>query len=320
MRTESRDEREVATTPSRFAITPARFRWFALANFIGTIAITLTGGLVRLTGSGLGCPDWPTCERGRLSAPLAGHTVIEYGNRMVTGALVIVIGASFVASLLRIPRRRDLVGLCVALVGGVVANAVLGGLVVYSKLNPWLVSLHFVLSLAMVVLAAVLYHHSKYRYGAGAPAVVRDARFKAAAYVVSGLFGAVVLAGTVATGSGPHPGNSQGQHVARRLPIAFSQATWIHSVTATAFVALVIGLLLAVWWSEVPTPLRLGVRRLALIASAQAVIGVTQYFTHVPVVLVELHIVGATSLAIGVTQFSLRQVRREREAGTRRTA
>ena len=105
------------------------------------ILIVLTGAAVRLTGSGLGCPDWPTCFKGKVSGSMSIHPFIEYSNRMVTGALIVVVGATFLAALFRDQRRRDLVLLSGALVLGVVGDALLGALVVYSKLNPYLVSL-----------------------------------------------------------------------------------------------------------------------------------------------------------------------------------
>jgi cytochrome c oxidase assembly protein subunit 15 len=306
------------TISERWAITPARFRWLALVDFVATIVIVLTGAAVRLSGSGLGCPDWPTCFRGQLTGPIGLHSAIEYGNRVVTGGLIVVVGLSVIAAWLRTPRRRDLLVLSGGLVGGIVGDAVLGAFVVYSHLNPWLVALHLVLSLAMVALAATLYHRSKYRYDEGASAEVRDPGFKRAARWLWVPFVGTVLAGTVATGSGPHAGGQSGQTVARRLPIAFNDAVWIHSVAATLFVGIVIGLLAATWWSSAPLPLRTGVRRLAVIALIQAAIGATQYWLHVPVLLVELHVAGAVSLTIGVVQLNVRQVSREREPGTRK--
>jgi cytochrome c oxidase assembly protein subunit 15 len=237
---------------------------------------------------------------------------------MVTVTLVILTGVTFIAALLRRPRRRDLVWLSAALIFGVIADAVLGGFVVYSKLNPWLVSLHLLLSLAMVVISAVLYHRSKYIYGPGARADVRDPHFQLVARLLWVPFVALLFTGTMTTGSGPHAGSSQGQLVARRLPFAFSSAAWVHSLAALLFIGLVGGLLLSVWRTGAPKPLQLGVRRLVIISLIQAAIGATQYLTHVPAVLVELHIVGAVSLTIGMTQFTLRQTAHDREPGTRK--
>ncbi len=282
------------------------------------IVIVLTGAAVRLTGSGLGCPDWPTCFKHRVTGSWSVHPLIEYTNRIVTVTLVLVTIATFVSAWLREVRRRDLLVLSGALIGGVVADAILGAFVVYSKLNPWLVSLHMVLSLSMVVVGAVLYHRSKYVYGPGARADVRDPHFRLIARLLWIPFVVLIVTGTLTTGSGPHAGSSQGQLVARRLPFSLASAAWVHSLAAVLFIGLVTGLVFAIWKGAAPTPLQLGVRRLVIISLVQAAIGATQYLTHLPAWLVELHVAGATSLAIGVTQFHLRQSAHDREPGTRK--
>ncbi|HEV2428049.1 MAG TPA: COX15/CtaA family protein, partial [Acidimicrobiales bacterium] len=236
----------------RRPMTPARFRWFALASFVSMVLIVLTGAAVRLTGSGLGCPDWPTCFGHRVTGSWSIHPLIEYANRFVTVALTLVVAATLVAAWRRTPRRADLVTLSGVLIAGIVADALLGALVVYSKLNPWLVALHMVLSLAMVVAAAVLYHRSKYLYGPGARADVRDPHFRLIARLLWVPFVATVLAGTVTTGAGPHAGSSSGQLHARRLPIALIDATWIHSAAALLFIGIVTGIAFAVWRADVP--------------------------------------------------------------------
>jgi cytochrome c oxidase assembly protein subunit 15 len=284
------------------------------------ILIVLSGAAVRLTGSGLGCPDWPTCFHGRVTGSWSIHPLIEYGNRMITATLIVVTAVTFIAAILRQPRRRDLIVLSGMLIVGILADAVLGAFVVYSKLNPWLVSLHLLLSLGMVVIGAVLYHHSKYIYGPEARSDVRDPHFQRIARLLWIPFVILVITGTGATGSGPHSGASQGQVVAKRLPFAFSSAVWVHSVAALFFIGLVVGLLFSIWQTSAPKALQLGVRRLVMIALLQAAIGVTQYLTHVPVLLVELHVAGAVSLTIGVTQFHLRQSAHDREPGTKKVA
>jgi cytochrome c oxidase assembly protein subunit 15 len=302
----------------RRRVTPPVFRWFALATFVAMILIVLSGAAVRLTGSGLGCPDWPSCFRHYATNQWSIHSKIEFGNRLVTVLLFCVVGVTFLAALRRALQRRDLIILSGLLIGGIVADAILGAFVVYSKLNPWLVSLHMLLSLSMVVIAAVLYHRSKYVYGEGARNDVRDPHFLWVARLLWLPFVVLLITGTMTTGSGPHAGESMGQLVARRLPFAFSSAAWVHSVAATLFIGLVTGLLLALWKSAAPVALQRGVRRLVLLSLAQAAIGVTQYLTHVPALLVELHVAGAVSLTIGVTQFHLKQRAQDREPGTRK--
>jgi cytochrome c oxidase assembly protein subunit 15 len=302
--------------PTRRRVSGPTFRWFAFASFLSMVLIVLTGAAVRLTGSGLGCPDWPTCFKGKVSGSMSIHPFIEYSNRMVTGALIVVVGATFLAALLRDQRRRDLVLLSGALVLGVVGDALLGALVVYSKLNPYLVSLHLLLSLVMVAVGTLLYHHAKYLYGPGAREDLRDPYFRTLARWLWLPFVILVVTGTATTGSGPHAGASQGQLVARRLPFAFSSAAWVHSLAAIFFIGIVLGLLLAIWKSGAPNALKFGVRRLVYVSLAQAAIGAIQYLTHVPVWLVELHELGAVALTIGVTQFNVRQYARDRVPGT----
>jgi cytochrome c oxidase assembly protein subunit 15 len=305
-------------TTLRRPVTGPVFRWFALASFISMILIALTGAAVRLTGSGLGCPDWPTCFRHRITGSLSVHPAIEYANRFVTVALFIVVALTLIAAWRRETKRPDLVWLSAGLVLGIIVDAVLGAFVVYSKLNPYLVSLHLIISLALIGVAALLYHHAKYLYGPGARADVRNANFLRVAQLLWLPFFVLVLTGTATTGSGPHAGNFEGQLVARRLPFALSSATWVHSLAATLFVGLVLGLLLAVYASAAPSALQLGVRRLVYISLVQAAIGVSQYLSHLPVWLVELHVAGAVSLTIALTQFNVRQYARDREPGTKK--
>jgi cytochrome c oxidase assembly protein subunit 15 len=174
------------------------------------------------------------------------------------------------------------------------------------------------LSLSMVVVGAVLYHRAKYVYGPGARSDVRDPHFRLIARLLWVPFVVLLATGTMTTGSGPHAGSSQGQLVAKRLPFALSSTAWVHSLAAVLFIGLVTGLVFAIWKSSAPTPLRLGVRRLVVISLVQGAIGATQYLTHLPALLVELHVAGATSLTIGVIQFHLRQSAHDREPGTKK--
>ena len=190
------------------AVSPRAFSRLALANFIAFFAVIATGAAVRLTGSGLGCLDWPTCSMHRAIAPLGDlHAVIEDGNRAVSGLLVALTLVTIVAAVVRSPRRSDLVWLSAGLVLGVVADALLGAVVVYTKLNPWLVSVHMALSLATLVLAAVLHHRATHRYGSDAR---HDLRYPPSVVLARSLWvllAATLLAGMVTTGSGPHSGS-----------------------------------------------------------------------------------------------------------------
>jgi len=301
------------------AVSPRTFSRLAMANFAAMFLIIASGAAVRLTGSGLGCPDWPNCFRHQLTAPLGQwHSVVEDANRFVTVALVVLTLATVVAALLRAPRRRDLVWLSISLVGGVVADAMLGAEVVYTKLNPWLVSGHMALSIAMLLAAGVLHHRSKYTYGPGAR---REFRCEWTVPLARWLWlplAATLLAGMATTGSGPHAGGSSGQDVARRLPFALHNAAWVHSVCAVAFLGIVLGAWVVLHRTSAASRVVGGAKRLLIIGSLQGVIGIVQYSTHLPVLLVELHVIGAASVTVGVLHFQFAQIARDREPGLER--
>ena len=277
------------------------------------ILIVITGAAVRLTGSGLGCPDWPSCYEHRLTASTSLHPLIEFSNRMVTIFLVVVFLATVVAAYLRASKRRDLIVLSWILVIGVFGQAVLGGIIVYTKLNPYLVMTHMWLSLAMLVVAIVLHHRSRYDYSTGARAEVASAATRKVAWCLDGVFALVIIAGTAATGAGPHAGGNHGQLVAKRLPVALRDIVMAHSAIAVGFVGLVLGVFLVLEGIGAPGRLRGGARRLLIVAVAQGIIGFVQYAAHLPAWLVEIHVLGAVSLTIGVVSFQLAQIARDRD-------
>ncbi len=303
------------TAPNFLHPAPRTFRWWALADFVSMILIMVTGGLVRLTGSGLGCPDWPQCYHRTAAHQWGIHSVVEFGNRLVTGILIVVTLVAFIMAITRRPRRRDLIVTSGSLVLFVILNALLGAIVVYSHLNPWLVNFHMLVSLAMVALGAVQYHRSKYLYGPGTRVELRSSRLLFIARWLAVNLIIVLVVGTATTGSGPHAGNTVGQDVARRLPFALINVAWVHSLFAVVFIGTVLGLFLFLFKTDAAPKLQRGLRRLLLIGSLQGVVGFIQYALHLPVWLVELHIILATSLTIGVTQFNLSQWGRDREAG-----
>jgi cytochrome c oxidase assembly protein subunit 15 len=289
----------------RRGLAPATFRRLAIASAALTAAIIATGAAVRLTGSGLGCPDWPSCYQHRLTAQLSYHPLIEFSNRMVTIVLVIVVGATLVGALARRPRRSDLTWLAGGLVAGVLGQAVLGGIVVYTKLNPYLVMAHFLFSILVLVDAVVLVHRSSrvYDTGSGTLLVPRPVLLLGRGLVV--LVAIVLAAGTATTGAGPHAGGSSGQLVAKRLPVALRDMAELHSSVALLLVGVVLSLVVALHAIDVPERVRRTARVFFCVLVAQAAIGYTQYFTHLPALLVELHVIGAVSIAIGTTRFFL---------------
>jgi cytochrome c oxidase assembly protein subunit 15 len=269
------------------------------------VLIVATGAAVRLTGSGLGCPDWPSCYQRRLTAQLSYHPLIEFSNRMITVVLTIVLAATFLAALRRRPFRRDLTWLSGALVGGVLVQAVLGGIVVYTKLNPYVVMIHFLATMAMVVVAVVLYYRSRRELRPGSGALVVPRSILLLSRGALGLLAVVLAAGTATTGAGPHAGASSGQLVAKRLPIALRDVAELHSSLALLLVGVSISLAVALHALPVPEYVRRAARILVTVLVAQAAVGYTQYFTHLPAALVEIHVLGASALVVGFTWFHL---------------
>lgn len=294
-------------------VSPQVFSKFALATFIASSLIVLSGAAVRLTGSGLGCPDWPSCYQDRFTSSLSLHPLVEFSNRMVTAVYFVVLIATVIAAHLRSTKRRDLIWLSWSLILGLIAEAVLGGIVVYTHLNPWLVATHMWISLGMLVLSIVLHHRSRYDYSPDARADIASPLTRKASLALCAVFALIIVTGTGATGTGPHAGGFQGQDVAKRLPIALKDAVFAHSAIAMIFLGMVIAVFLLLESSHGPARLRRGARTLLYVAIAQGAIGFTQYATHLPAWLVELHVLGAVSLTIGVTHFQLGQVARDRE-------
>jgi heme a synthase len=285
----------------RLTISPAGYRRVTFVALVALGFIVVTGGAVRVTGSGLGCPDWPTCAQGRIVAPLEYHALVEFVNRMVTGTVSILVIVAVLAALRRRPYRRDLVWLAVGLVVGVIGQIVLGGLVVLFDLFPPLVMGHFVLSMILVADAVLLHHR------AGWPDTARSSRANDLRPLGSWLvaWAAVVLfLGTVVTGSGPHAGSNEGQFV-ERLPFVVRDVARLHGTAVWILLALA---LYSVWRAHrdrAPTEvLRRGVVLLAVLC-AQGAIGYIQYFTNVPAPLVAVHIAGATALWVSVLRFRL---------------
>ena len=256
-----------------------------------------SGAAVRLTGSGLGCPDWPTCSRRHVTPALSFHPLMEFSNRMVVVGLVVVIGATAVASLLGTERRRDLVWLSWGLVGGVLAEAVAGGIVVYTKLNPYVVMGHFMVGIGLLAVATVLALRAGGPGGAGVPKVGRTDRRLAWAMV--GVLAVALAAGTATTGAGPDGGSPS----AVRLPVPLDDMARTHSLIVIAFGCVLLVALYRLYRDRAPESVQ---RRGHLLLGAlvvQGLIGYTQFFTHLPPGLVEVHEVGAAIVVVALLQF-----------------
>ncbi|WP_328828684.1 COX15/CtaA family protein [Nocardioides acrostichi] len=271
-------------------------RWAGRASLAANIGIVVTGGAVRLTGSGLGCPTWPRCtdEGFTPHGSLSYHSAIEFGNRMLTFVLVAVAVVTVVAAWRT--GRRDLRVLSVVLALGIPLQAVIGGITVLTDLNPWIVSLHLLLSLAMIGLSVrflqVLDRPVPAERG---PTVVLAWATFAAAWIV-------LYLGTVVTGSGPHAGDAQ----APRNGLDPLQLSQLHADAVFLLVGLSVAML-------VMRPAR-AAWALVGVEIGQGAVGFVQYFTGLPEVLVGLHVLGAALTSAAVTWLLL-SVRHPPSAG-----
>lgn len=261
------------------------------------VANVATGAAVRLSGSGLGCPDWPTCAHQRITPPLSLHPLVEFGNRMVVVVLVVACAATFVAALMRRPRRRDLTWLAGGLVAGVIGEAVVGAIVVYSKLNPYVVAGHFMLGMAVLADGVVLVLRAGHAAGRGDVAVSRRMLVLARVFFIVVVL--ALVAGTGVTGAGPHAGGPG----AKRIPMALVTMARIHAETVLTAGVVLLALLYLLWRENAPARVQDRGRIVLAVMAAQGIIGYTQYFTHLPAVLVGIHVVGATVVLSAVLWF-----------------
>jgi heme a synthase len=284
-----------------FRLSPAAYRRVTLAALIALGVIIVTGAAVRLTGSGLGCPDWPTCEEGRFVAPLESHAMVEWVNRMITGIVSVAVMLAVAGALIRNPRRSDLTWLATGLVGGVVAQIVLGGITVLTDLHPAAVQAHFVLSMLIVWDAVVLNHRAGQPDGATSDRVVSTGVARLSVAVVA-LTGAAIVAGTVVTGSGPHGGDEE----ARRFDFAITTVARIHGVTVMVLLAATLALLyLAVHRRQAPTAVAHAGELFLLFGVLQAAVGYVQYFNDVPELLVGGHVLGSVLVWVAALRLEL---------------
>jgi cytochrome c oxidase assembly protein subunit 15 len=289
-------------------ISPRAYQRITLAAAWLVGFIIVTGAAVRLTGSGLGCSSWPACEPGHLVAPLSWHPMVEFLNRIVTAAVSVIVIAAALGSLLREPRRRDLIWLSVSLVVGVLGQIVLGGIAVLTDLNPFAVQAHFIFSMAILTAAVVLHR----RAGEDAPYVPTvEARLRHAAWTVTVLAGLAIAAGTTVTGAGPHGGDEH----AHRFDVAITTVARVHSITAIATVAAALYLVfLARRHQHDWDVLGENLTAFVWIAILQGTLGYTQYFSGVPSGLVLVHVVGAVAVWVAALELTLAC-----RAGTRAT-
>jgi cytochrome c oxidase assembly protein subunit 15 len=280
-----------------------------LANIVAQAGIVVTGGVVRLTGSGLGCPTWPQCAPGSY-VPTAHqaqgyHKYIEFSNRTLTFVVLLTVAAAMIMAWRQVPRRRPLVLLAAAGVLGVVAQAVLGGITVLTGLNPYTVSAHFLLSMALIAAAVALYERGNEPGDGPATSLVRSEVVWLSRGVLV-LAGLVLVLGTVVTGSGPHSGDAV---TPARFGLDPRTMSWLHADVVLLFIGTTLTLLVALRLTDGPLAARRRVLVLIAVSLGQGFIGYLQYFTGLPEAIVAVHLLGATLVWISTLRipFALRQ-------------
>jgi cytochrome c oxidase assembly protein subunit 15 len=289
---------EIARNPlafiaARWTPNPVTVRRAVLAALLMSVVIVITGGAVRLTASGLGCPTWPTCSGDSLlgTREMGIHHAIEISNRMLTYVLCAAVGWAIIAIRAMEPRRTGPYRLAWAQFWVVVGNAVWGGLTVLTKLNPYVVSLHFLLSAALITVAVLTWQ----RVGEGdaSPRPLVGKPIRQLGLVLAAAASVLIVVGTLVTGAGPHPGDSSGTYKVQRIDVDWRTIAQLHA----DFAWVVVGLTVALWFvlravDAPPGPQRRATE-LFLVLMGQGVIGYVQYFTHLPAALVDLHMFGA---------------------------
>jgi len=288
----------VRAAPSRNRLPAYLARATAIAAVITQAGIAVTGSVVRVTGSGLGCPTWPRCFPGSLVPQphpevATVHQWIEFGNRLLTGLVGLVGLACLVVAVAVRPRRWRLVSLAATMPLGVVVQAVLGGVTVLTGLTWWTVAVHFLVSMVLVWLAVLLV--AAFTEGDAPPRWHLPGPLRGLLYTATTVLAALLVAGTLVTSAGPHAGNT----ATPRLTVSVPALTQLHADLLVGFLGLLVGLGFALRAAG-RVPARTWRRYLVLVCVvlAQGTLGVVQYLAGVPEVLVSLHVLGAASVVV----------------------
>ena len=292
-----------------YTVTPRQYAVVAYVALGALTLIVLSGAAVRLTGSGLGCPDWPKCY-GHAYPPLNTHAVIEFSNRIITVPVSLAAGAAWLLALRRRPYRRDLALLAALLPLGVIGQAVLGGFTVRGALDYGWVMGHFALSMLILLAAVALAWRASHEPGPDEERATRlgiaehaangagrerasDRMLIVCVRALVGLGALTIFAGTAATAAGPHAGGSPGQRINR---LSFDgRSTMDFVIHRHGEIALAFGVAaIAVWWlarrRRAPATVRRALTALCVLLALQGAVGVDQYETHLPTELVWVHV------------------------------
>lgn len=268
------------------SVTPSQYRRVVFGAGIMLAVIIISGAAVRLTSSGLGCSDWPACTEDSFAPEWSFHGWVEFGNRLFTGVVSAAVVAAVLAAYLRRPRDQRLIRLAWGLVAGVIAQIIVGAFVVELHLAPVSVTVHFLLSMFLLANAVVLYREAdpSRRSDRASRAPQNPQNLLHLGHLILGL--GVLVTGTIVTGTGPNSGDAR----ADRMPFDLNEVARIHSVTVWVFVGLTVFLAVRqARTGSVSTP----VRGLLAASVAQGGLGYLQYFSGVPPLLVQLHVVGS---------------------------
>ena len=303
-----------------FSISPTQYQKITRISLLLLAFIIITGAAVRLSGSGLGCSDWPTCENDQLVAEIDDvHAMVEFVNRVITGFVALAVMIAVLGSLFRTPKRKDLIYLSIGLVIGVIVQIIVGALVVREHLPPSLVITHFLISMILVWNAVELDHRSRLENKVPKPSPTRMLKGITKLCVACGAL--VIVTGTIVTGSGPHSGaekqqilealESQGEATTvstlelevERLPFDVPDVARIHGISVMLFLVITLRLLFMIKQHS-PILMAKGQNLMAAII-VQAAIGYFQYFTGVPALLVGVHVAGATLIWVMILRLYL---------------
>ncbi|NNC10503.1 cytochrome oxidase assembly protein [Planctomonas sp. JC2975] len=287
----------------RWTLSPRSLRWATTASLVVSILIVLGGGIVRVTGSGLGCPTWPTCDASSITpTPAMGiHALIEFSNRMLTVLLCVAVAWVIIAARLQRPRVRSITRLAWSQFWLVVVNAVAGGISVWTGLNPYVVAFHFVMAMGLLTTTTLTWHrvHEK--------PVTADARARitaaarALSWALAALTAVLIVVGTLVSGSGPHSGDSAD---VPRMGFDWIDITIVHGVLGASTLVVAVVLAMLLWRSHATLPL---VRTLGflVIVALQGVVGLIQALTALPALLVAVHLVLAAMVWVGALRVLL---------------
>jgi len=287
-------------------------RLIAAAVLISQALISVTGSIVRVTASGLGCPTWPQCFPGSFTpvphaeVPIV-HQAVEFGNRLITFAVVLTASLAVLA-VTRARRRREILFYAWLMPASTVLQAVIGGITVLTGLLWWTVAIHLLVSMAMVWLATLLY----VKIGEpddGVPTEVVPKPLRQLTVVSALALSATLVTGTLVTGAGPHAGDKSPERTIPRLEVEIVTLAHAHATLLVAYLSLLVGLGAGLLAVRAPHSVRRRLMVLIALVAAQALVGLVQYHTGVPAVLVAVHVAGAAACTAGTAALwaSMRQ-------------